>query len=153
MAELTAESGESDRVAVALSPGAAERPAYAWSIAAIASLACGIFLIVPYLSGLAAIALAILGLRQTAHGEMRGRRLAWAGMIFGLLNFVGWTAYFCIIADLSAGGRAAAHQFFADLNSPIPRQARRDCLGVSPERLDAASNDLKNWGGLKSVTV
>jgi Domain of unknown function (DUF4190) len=151
MAELTAEP-----VAILAAPvpaPAAAELAEPWSIPAIAGAACGIFLIVPYLSGAAAIGLGIAGLRQTADRAMRGRRLAWGGIILGLLNVVGWTVYFWLIAELSAGGRTTAHQFFADLNSPNPQEARRDCLGVPPQRLDAAANELQNWGGLKSVTV
>ena len=125
----------------------------AWSIAAIASAACGIFLIVPYLSALAAIALGILGLRQTAGRLMRGRRLAWAGLALGAVNIVGWSLYFSIVADLSAGGRSAANRFFGDLNSGSPQSANRDCIAVAPGRLEDAANDVKNWGGVKSVTV
>ena len=150
MAELTAEPVAI--LAAPVPPATVDAPE-PWSIPAIAAAACGIFLIVPYLSGAAAIGLGIAGLRQTADRAMRGRRLAWGGVILGLLNVIGWTVYFSLIANLSAGGRAAAHQFFADLNSPTPQDARRDCLGVSPQRLDSAANKLQNWGGLKSVTV
>jgi hypothetical protein len=177
MAELAVESG---------APAAAEPPAETWSIAAIASAVCGVFLIVPYLSALAALGLGILGLRQTAGAEMRGsagedtsgttdsagegtggttdsagedtggtrgRRLAWVGVMLGLLNILGWSVYFWIVADLSAGGRAAANRFFADLNSGASEWASRDCIGVPPARLDAAAEEIKGWGGVKSVTV
>jgi hypothetical protein len=123
-----------------------------WSLPSITALACGIFLIVPYISGLCAIALAVIGLRQTAGGEYYGRRLAWGAIVLGLLNIVGWTIFFWIIADLSAPGRATAHRFFFDLNSAA-EQARQDCLGVAADRLDSAAAQIQSWGGVKSVTV
>jgi hypothetical protein len=151
MAELTP-------VVVETSPGAMpdnSRPG-AWSIASAASLACGIFLIVPFFAGIAAVALGIIGIRQANEPnlKMRGRRLAIAGLILGLLNILGWGAYFKFIGEISGPGRAVAHRFIDDLNSTNPASAARECLAnVRPDRLDTASNQIRNWGGAKSVAV
>ena len=151
MAELTP-------VVVETSPGAMldNSPPGAWSIASAASLACGVFLIVPFFAGIAAVALGVIGIRQANEPNlrMRGRRLAIAGVILGLLNILGWSAYFKFISQISGPGRAVAHRFIDDLNSTNPASAAHECLAnVRPDRLDTASNQIKNWGGAKSVAV
>src|SRR5579872_3766936 len=133
-----------------------EPVAGAWSIASAASVACGIFLIVPFFAGLAAIALGIVGIRQInqSNPKMRGRRLAMAGMGLGLLNIAGWSGYFTLISVISAPGRIAAHHFMDDLNSANIESAKHQCLGeVREDRLSAASDQVKSWGGVKSVAV
>jgi hypothetical protein len=142
------------------SPAGAGR-ADAWSIASAASLACGIFLIVPFLAGAAALALGLIGIRaegfasaQANQSNLRGRRLAIAGVFLGLLNLVGWTAYFQMIAQLSGPGRSVARLFFDDLTSANAPDAHRQCLAsVRSDRLTAATNQLKKWGGVRSVAV
>jgi len=150
MAELNAEISTPAPIA------AANPPANAWSIAAAASLACGIFLIVPFFAGLAAVALGVIGVRQVneSNPTMRGRRLAVAGIILGLLNIFGWTAYFTMIGEISDPGRSVARLFINDLNSANTADARRQCLdNVHSDRLKAASNQLKDWGGVRSISV
>jgi hypothetical protein len=134
----------------------ADPPANAWSIASAASLACGIFLIVPFFAGIAAVALGIIGIRQINESkpQMRGRRLAIAGVILGLLNVAGWTAYFKFVNEISGPGRAAARLFIDNLNSANAADARLQCLdSVRSDRLKTASNQLKDWGGVKSIWV
>jgi Domain of unknown function (DUF4190) len=151
MAELTPIIAESP-------PSAApeKSPAAEWSIASAASLACGIFVIVPFFAGLAAIGLGILGIRQINQSnlKMRGRQLAMAGVVLGLLNILGWFAYFKFIGAISGPGRSVTHHFIDDLNSADSSAAGRECLGnIRPDRLTAASNQIKNWGGVKNVAV
>jgi hypothetical protein len=151
MAELTSQPTELAVVAEPVKP-----PAKSWCIAAIASLGCGLFLIVPFFAGLAALAMGIVGIRQiNASGStLRGRRLAVAGIVLGLVNVVGWSAYFTIISEISSPGRAVAQRFIADLNSGNPRAAQRDCVRtIVPDQLSAASDQVRGWGGVKSVAV
>jgi hypothetical protein len=129
----------------------ANRP---WDIAAIASLACGVMLIVPYLAGAAAVALGVVGLRQTAEGMARGRRLAFAGIALGLLNIFGWTIYFYLIAHLSASGRAIATNFIEDLSAARTDDAQQWCVpGIQHDRLEAAAQQVMGWGGAKRISV
>jgi len=155
MAELTPAAAENSSLAVADEPAAgAESVSSTWSIAAIASLACGIFLIVPFFAGLAAVALGVIGIRQANELNMRGRRLAIAGVILGVLNILGWIAYFKLISEISGPGRTVAHHFIDDLNSADSAKAQSECLAnVGPDRLMAATNQVKSWGGVKSVAV
>jgi Domain of unknown function (DUF4190) len=150
MAELTSEILDAPR---SVEP---ETPPGRWDIASVASLACGIFLIVPFFAGLAAVALAIIGIRQIneSNQNLHGRRLAVAGLILGLLNILGWSAYFKFIGEISGPGRTVAHRFIDDLNSANLAGAARECLAnVRPDRLDTASDQIKSWGGVKSVAV
>jgi hypothetical protein len=130
---------------------AAKRP---WDIAAIASLACGVMLIVPYLAGVGAVALGVVGLRQTAEGMARGRKLAWAGVVLGLLNIFGWTIYFYLVAHLSASGRSIATHFISDLSAARTDDAQRWCQpAIQHDRLEAASQQVMSWGGAKRISV
>ncbi len=82
-----------------------------WSAASLAGFACGIFLIVPFVAGIAAVALGVMGLRETREPSVRGRRLAIAAIILGLVNIVGWSGYAEFISRISAPGRTVAHHF------------------------------------------
>jgi hypothetical protein len=136
--------------AIGAAPATAQLPRPSWDIAAIASLACGVMLIVPYLAGTAAVALGVMALRQTADAAARGRRLALAGVALGLLNIVGWTIYFYLVAHLSATGRAIATNFIADLRAARTDDAQRWCQpAIQRDRLEAASQQVMSWGGGK----
>jgi hypothetical protein len=141
---------------IAETSGAVEpRPASAeWSIPAAASLVCGVFLIVPYLAGVAAIALGIVGIRQVNLWGMRGRAMARGGLLLGFLNLLGWTGYFWLIGHLSGPGRSVAREFIFDLNNSSTAAARQICLpGVQDEKIAAAEGQIKSWGGVSSVAV
>jgi hypothetical protein len=135
-----------------VSPAATDRGP--WSIASLAGFACGIFLIVPFLAGIAAVALGVMGLRETREPRMRGRRLAMAAIALGLVNIVGWSAYAVFISRISAPGRMVAHRFVTELNQDRTSDALQDCTGnISETRLHAAADQLQQWGGAKSVAV
>jgi hypothetical protein len=145
MSELSLEAPE-------VSPAPAERGP--WSIAALAGAACGVFLIVPFVAGIAAVVLGILGLRETREPLVRGRRLALAAIVLGLVNIVGWSAFAVFISGISAPGRSVAHRFVTELNQGRTSDAQRDCAGnISLARLQAASDQIKNWGGARSVAI
>jgi hypothetical protein len=149
MAELTAEIFDAAQPL-------ATRSTRPWDVASMAALACGVFLIVPFLAGVAAIALALLGIRQINESNqmLRGKRLAAAGAILGILNIAGWSIFFIFISTISGPGRRVAHHFIDDLGSSNPGQASRECFAnVHADRLQAASDQLKTWGGVKSVAV
>jgi hypothetical protein len=124
------------------------------SIIAVASAVCGIVLVVPYLAGLVAIGLAVTALRQINALALRGRRLAYAGAFLGLLNIVGWTAYFHTVATLSAPGRAVSERFITDLNAMNLDDARLQCTGaMSADVISSLAQQLQAWGGSKGVVV
>ncbi len=130
------------------------RPGGAWSTASLAGLACGILLIIPFIAGIAAIVLGVMGLRETREPSARGRRLAITAIVLGLVNVVGWSGYAEFISHLSAPGRSVAHRFVTRLNAGDTTGASRECTdSINGEKLQAASDQLKGWGGAKSVAV
>jgi Domain of unknown function (DUF4190) len=142
----------------AVTSGASEmvevRPGGPWSVAALAGFACGILLIIPFIAGIAAIVLGVMGLRETREPSVRGRRLAIAAIVLGLVNIVGWTGYAEFISHLSAPGRSVAHRFVTELNTGDTTGAARECTdNMSAEKLQVAADQLKAWGGAKSVAV
>ncbi len=125
-----------------------------WSVASLVGFACGIFLVVPFVAGIAAIVLGVMGLRETREPIVRGRRLAIAAIVLGLVNLVGWSGYAEFISRISGPGRNVAHRFVTDLNTDNMTEAARDCTeNIGETRLQAAADQLKKWGGAKGVAV
>jgi hypothetical protein len=148
MAELTAPLPAEASVAVA--PPSRRT----WDLFSILSVVCGAILIVPFLTGIAAIVLGVMGLRNTGIHHTRGKRLAKVGIILGVVNLVGWWGYFAFVSAMSQPGREAAHRFITDLTSNDPTAAKRDCTGsVSTESLQTAASQIKSWGNIQRVSV
>ncbi|HEY1922778.1 MAG TPA: DUF4190 domain-containing protein [Tepidisphaeraceae bacterium] len=125
-----------------------------WSVSSLAGVSCGILLVVPFIAGIAAIVLGVMGLRETREPLMRGRRLAIAAIVLGLVNIVGWTAYAEFISGISSPGRGVAHRFVTDLNTSKLADAAHECVdGINTAKLQAAADELKQWGGAKSVAI
>ncbi|HEX4056376.1 MAG TPA: DUF4190 domain-containing protein [Tepidisphaeraceae bacterium] len=124
-----------------------------WSIAALTGFACGLLLIVPFLAGITAIILGICGLLETRQTSVRGRKLALIGIVLGLVNLLGWSAYAGIVGRISAPGRSVAYRFIDDLSAGNTTAAERECDGIGEARLRAAAIQLKNWGGARSVAI
>jgi len=66
----------------------------------IVSLVCGCLLCVPFLPGILATIFGFLGLKQAREPNTSGKGLALAGLILGILNLVGWTAYFVLVVAI-----------------------------------------------------
>ena len=64
---------------------------------ALASLICGCLLCIPFAPGLAATITGWLGMRRAKDPAVTGRGFAIAGLVLGILNLLGWTAYFGLI--------------------------------------------------------
>jgi prepilin-type processing-associated H-X9-DG protein len=64
---------------------------------AMASLICGCILCVPFVPGIAAIVTGAIGMRKTRDPAVTGKGLAIAGLVLGILNVLGWGAYFGLI--------------------------------------------------------
>src|SRR5271156_6556428 len=58
--------------------------------AAITSLVCGLLGCVPFVTGLVAVITGIIGISATGNPAVRGRGMAIAGLILGLLSIGGW---------------------------------------------------------------
>lgn len=77
---------------------------------ALASLICGCVLCVPFLAGIAAIVTGGIGLRKTRDPAVTGRGMAIAGMVLGIINLLGWGAYFGLILAIMVPSMGRARQ-------------------------------------------
>jgi prepilin-type processing-associated H-X9-DG protein len=74
------------------------------NVPAIVALACGVLLCVPFLSGLAALVFGRQGVRRADELYGRGRRMAQAGIVLGMVNLV--LSFMVLAASFPAMGRA-----------------------------------------------
>ena len=129
--------------------------------AAIGSLVCGILGCVPWLTGVAAVILGIVGIRKTRDPRVGGKGMAIAGLILGGISIVAWTLYFAgvgvaVVSVVKATGpqRALAKQFMADLSKQdVAAASEKTTSDVSKEDLQALAEKVKPWGSIKDSTV
>ena len=121
---------------------------------AIASLVCGILGCIPFLTGLAAIILGIVGIRKTRDPQVSGKGMAIAGLVLGLLSFGGWTLFgggMYAMFRAAAPARATAEQFTRDLSGGnVEAALANSAAGMDRATLVAASEVMKAWGPLTS---
>ena len=65
-----------------------------WSIV---SLVCGCLLCIPFVTGILAGVFGFLGIRHSRDPNNSGKGMAVAGLVLGIVNVLGWTAYFILI--------------------------------------------------------
>lgn len=113
------------------------------SKSALSSFICGLLGCVPFITGVMAILLGIIGLVRTGDPTKRGRWMAVVGILLGLLSIAGWTlsggGLLAAWRGLTAPG-AAAHAFMQDLAAGDMTGAKAHSAGLSDDDLrdDAA---------------
>jgi hypothetical protein len=125
--------------------------------AAIASLIFGILGCVPFITGLLAIILGIVGIKKTGDPRYSGRGLAIGGLLLGLLSLVLWGvfggglyAYYVVATP----ARQLSHQFARDLAAGNIDAAQGSSTGaIGRDELATASEKMKSWGTLQDTTV
>ena len=128
---------------------------------AVASLICGILGCVPFITGLLAVILGIMGMRTTRDPKYTGRGMAIAGIILGIISLLfwgflggtagigGWMAY-----TYTKPAREAARQLASDLSAGNIDAAQARCTSqVTRDQLVAASDKLKAWGAFQDTTM
>lgn len=125
--------------------------------AAIGSLICGILGCVPWLTGLIAIILGIVGIKSTKDPLTRGRGMAIAGLVLGVVSVVVWTLLgSTIFAFFSSTGpaRDQARAFIYDLDKGDVTAAHARVTGdITADELKLVAERMKTWGGVKDVTM
>lgn len=138
-------------------PGYGQYPAPKTSGAAIASLVCGVLGCIPYITSLLAIILGAVGIRNTGRPGVKGRGMAIAGLLLGLLGIVLWSAFGGLAWALISGSkpaRDAAKQFANHLGSGNVQAAQAMCTSqVTPQQLQLAAQKLQSWGGVQDTTL
>jgi hypothetical protein len=118
------------------------------SAMAVTSLVFGVLLCIPIVAGLAAIIFGIAGILATRNPSIRGRGMAVAGLILGLVNIAGSVGVSVVYWQTTTPMRAAARQFVYDVSKPNLPAAYAE--GASP-LADSQVKDLSDWFGKRGA--
>src|SRR5579872_3206789 len=125
--------------------------------AAIASLVCGLIFCIPGLTGLVAVITGIIGIGQTGNPAVKGRGMAIAGLILGILSLAGWGLFgggMYVMYQAAGPQRAFAKTYIADLAAGrIDQCAQNSSASLSKDSIEAASKQMQNWGPLVDTTI
>ena len=125
--------------------------------AAVCSLVCGLVICVPGLTGLVAVITGIIGIAETGKPAVKGRGMAIAGLVLGILSLAGWGA-------IGAGGyamyraagpqRTFARTFVTDLSANrIDQCVQNSSANLNKDTLATAYQKMQGWGTLQDTTI
>jgi len=127
------------------------------SAAAITSLVCGLLLCIPVVTGLIAVVTGIIGISATGNPAVKGRGMAIAGLILGLLSLGGWGLFGGgIYAAFRGAGpeRAFAKSYIADLAAGnVDQCVQNSTANLPKDVIDLASKKMQSWGTLQDTTI
>jgi hypothetical protein len=124
---------------------------------AVASLVCGLIMCIPGITGLVAVITGFIGIAETGKPGVRGRGMAVAGLILGLISLCGWGL-------AGVGGyamfraakpqRAFAKTYISDLAAgKVDQCVANSTSTLTPDILDAAAKKMNAWGTLQDTTI
>lgn len=123
---------------------------------AIGSLVCGLLGCVPFITGLLAVILGIVGIRKTKDPHVGGKGLAIAGLILGIVSIGAWALFGSAILALVVGTQAnrdLAGKFIKDLGAGNVQAASASASSLAPGDLQAMSDEVKGYGAVADVTT
>jgi hypothetical protein len=127
------------------------------NLPAIFSLILGILGCVPFVTGLLAIVLGIVGIRKGRNPQVGGKGLAIAGIILGLISVVAWSVFGGTAYGLwkySKPAREVSSQFAKDLSAGNLDAAQARCTPtIKRADLERAAAKLKSSGQVKDTTL
>jgi hypothetical protein len=137
------------------------KPSPRTSGAAIASLVCGLFGCIPFVTGLAALILGIVGIKRTKDPMVTGRGMAIAGLVLGGLSIAGWAIFaaslpiaLVVLSKTSEPARLTAEQFARDLSEgKIDAALASSAEGMDRAKLEALAERMKPWGTFRSLGI
>jgi hypothetical protein len=125
--------------------------------AAVASLICGLLFCIPFVTGLLAFILGLVGISSTKNPNVRGRGMAIAGLILGLLSLLGWVGGFGELAHwqgITGPERTFAKTYVNDLLAGnLDKDAAVSTGQVTSDTLQALQTQAQPWGALQSIFV
>jgi hypothetical protein len=132
-------------------------PATRTSGAAVTSLVCGLIMCIPFVTGLVAVITGFIGIATTSNPAVRGRGMAIAGLILGLLSIAGWGLLGGGTAVLFHGSHAQrvfAKQYLADLSAGnVDLCAQHSSSRLTKDQIAVFSKQAQGWGALNDSTV
>lgn len=124
------------------------------SAAAVTSLVCGLLLCIPGVTALVAIICGIIGISVTGNPMVKGRGMAIAGLILGLLNIVGWTGIVGGYWSLTKPERTLSRQFVSDISSGNNNAAAAECTtNITADQIQSAVDWFNKQGTLKDTMM
>ena len=123
--------------------------------AAIASLVLGILGCVPFITGLLAVLLGILGIRKTRDPLVGGRGLAIAGLILGIISVLGWGSAGGLLGYgyiESKPAAAVARQFLQDVSAGNIDAALASSAGFTAGQLQTQNQQMMPFGAFQSAS-
>jgi hypothetical protein len=123
---------------------------------AIASLILGVLGCVPFITGLLAILLGIIGIRKTRDPLVGGKGLAIAGLILGMVSVLGWGGFAGVLGYgylESKPAAVVAKQFLQDVSTGNINAAMAESTGFTAAQLQAQYAQRIPFGALQSVGI
>jgi len=127
------------------------------SAASITSLVCGLIFCIPFVTGIVAVITGFVGISVTGNPGVRGRGMAIAGLILGILSLglwglIGFGAF--NVFHGSAPARLFAQSYIADLAAERLDQCQQNSSpSITPQILQADYVQLKGWGSFQGAVV
>jgi hypothetical protein len=126
------------------------------SAVAIVSLICGLVLCFPVITGLIAIITGIIGIGQTSNPAYKGRGMAIAGLLLGVVNCVAWLGGGYAMYAGSGPARAFAHQYINNLSAGNVDQCFADVSSnstITKDQINAEYQKMQAWGTLQRTMI
>lgn len=128
--------------------------------AAIGSLISGVLGCVPFVTGIAAIILGVIGLKKAKDPNVGGKPLAVIGLILGLLSILGWTLFFGslavgvgAVAKLSEPGRTVAKDWMTATSAGNIEKAASLSVDAFPrDDIQTIADHVKQFGAFQDMT-
>ena len=122
---------------------------------AVTSLVCGLLVCIPFLTGFLALITGLIGIAVTGNPTVRGRGLAIAGLVLGVLSLACWGGAFYegyTIFLHSTPQRLFAQSYMADLGKgQIDKCLQDSTSNITKEQLDTDYKQMQSWGTLQTV--
>jgi hypothetical protein len=128
------------------------------SKSALTSFICGILGCIPFLTGLLAVLLGIVGIMRTGSAGKRGRWMAVIGLILGIVSILAWSGASVMGGGIWAfvkateGPRIAAHDFIRDVSAGNDAAAKAEAPGMTDADYDAAATQIRAAGRFVDTT-
>jgi hypothetical protein len=124
--------------------------------AAIASLVLGIVGCVPFITGILAIVLGVIGIRKTREPTVGGKGLAIAGLILGIISVAGWSvcgAALGIGYVESPPASLVAKQFLQDVAAGNTNGAMSNSVNFTAAEIQSETASMAAYGALQSIRI
>jgi hypothetical protein len=124
--------------------------------AAIASLVCGILGCIPFVPGLVAFILGIVGIKKTGSPAVKGRGMAIAGTILGFLSVAGWTGFAVLTiftwSIIGEPARGAGEKWTKAVSEgKIDEALALSVPGFDRKPIEELGEKMKPWGAFQSL--